>query len=221
MDTRALPPSTRTSISTGSADAGRRNDPTQLPFAARAFPQEAAAPMTRATQHHLTGEASTGAFAEGFADFVGPCEVVLGATDRGDEQVPVVPVVAAVRVRGLDLAIERETRLCVRPKLRHVLEQDVRRRELADEELEKEGLARSGLDLLEPSAQGVLTCRRDAVELPLPIDPQLAEARLREPRQRGEEAAAGGRPDVSDRALDELREVVRRPLALRREECEH
>src|SRR6478672_11883072 len=121
MDTRALSPSTRTSISTGSADAGRRNDPTQLPVAALAFPQQAAATMTGATQNHLTGGASTGAFAEGFADLVGPFEVELGATDRVDEQVPVVPVVAPIRVRGLDLAIDRETRLRVRPKLRHVL----------------------------------------------------------------------------------------------------
>src|SRR4051812_47305122 len=130
MDTFVLPPSTRTSSSTGAADAGRRNDPTQLPVAARAFPQQAAA-MTRATQNHLTGGASTGALAEGFADLVRPFEVELGAADRVDEQVPVVPVVAPIRIRGLDLAIERETRLRVRPELRHVLEQDVRRRQLA------------------------------------------------------------------------------------------
>ena len=77
----------------------------------------------------------------------------------------VVPVVPAVRVRRLDRAVRLEPRLGVGAKLRDVLEQHLRLGETADEQLEEEALARTGLDRLEPVVEARRPARVMRVEL--------------------------------------------------------
>ena len=82
-----------------------------------------------------------------------PRELVLGVLDPVAQQVAVEPVVPAVRVRRLDRAQPREPLFGVGGELRDVLEQHLRRRQAADEQLQEEGLACARLDRLEPSVE--------------------------------------------------------------------
>src|SRR5215471_2001535 len=81
---------------------------------------------------------------------VGPGELSLGALDSEHEQVPVVPVVATVRVRPLDRPVAHETRLDVLPELGQGAQQHLVRSQTAEEEPEEDSLSCPRLDCLEP-----------------------------------------------------------------------
>src|SRR5262249_32115603 len=89
----------------------------------------------------------------------------------------------------------------------------------ADEELEVERRGLAGLDGLEPVVEDGAPLAGDRVELL--VGPALLAhvahvrvAEVDEPLQDAVEAAPRGRPDLADRLLAELEQVVSRPLAL-------
>ena len=104
-------------------------------------------------------------------------------------------------------------------------EQDVLRHETADEQAQVERLDRLGLGD-EPFVKGGPAGCGDAIELLLRSRPLSNGAARREPAvgkagEEGIELCLGGRPDVADRLLEALHQVVARALAFDREEREH
>lgn len=135
------------------------------------------------------------------------------------------PVVAAIGVRRLDRVQHIEAIHRVGAKLRDLLEEVLNGAQPAHMELQEERVAGAWLDGPEPGLESTATLGADAVEV-LPGARSIDATARREPtaceaRQHREEPAPGRRPDMSDRVLDELHELIGGALAFDREQREH